>query len=415
MEVYLDNAATTKLCKEAFDAMQKTLYEDFGNPSSLHLKGVKASEYVKEARQAISKELKCLEKEIVFTSGGTESNNMALIGAAFANKRRGMHLVSTAYEHASVYNPLIFLEQQGFEVTYVPVDKNGHVLPDVLASAVRSDTILVSVMYVNNEIGAVNDIAALSAAVKSVNPDVLFHCDAIQAFPKYKMIPKKAGIDLMSVSSHKFGGPKGCGFLYIRDKVKINPIIHGGGQQNNMRSGTENVTGIAGMAAAMQAYAGKRTEYVEHMYRLKTRFIEGLQGTEGIVVNAVPDDVSRQKSGGTHSDEAHSDETGSRGMSLSERVRLTAPHIISVSFPKAKSEVFLHALEMKGIYCSSGSACSSNHPAISGTLKAVGVGEEYLDTTLRFSLSPETTAEEIDYVVAVIKEQLPVYMKFYRK
>lgn len=395
MEVYLDNAATTKLCREAFDAMQKTMFEDFGNPSSLHIKGVKASEYVKEARQIISKELKCSEKEIVFTSGGTESNNMALIGAAFANKRRGMHIVSTSYEHASVYNPLIFLEQQGFEVTYLPVDKNGRVSPEALVSALRKDTILVSVMYVNNEIGAVNDIAALSSAAKSANPEVLFHCDAIQAFPKYKIVPKKAGIDMMSVSAHKFGGPKGCGFLYIKDRVKVNPILHGGGQQNNMRSGTENVTGIVGMTAAMQAYAEKRTEYTERMYAMKTRFIEGLQGTEGIVVNAVFGE--RQE------------------LSLEESVRLTAPHIISISFPKAKSEVFLHALEMKGIYCSSGSACSSNHPAISGTLKAIGVKEKYLDTTLRFSLSPETTAEEVDYAVAVIREQLPVYMKFYRK
>lgn len=395
MEVYLDNAATTKLCREAFDAMQKTMFEDFGNPSSLHIKGVKASEYVKEARQIISKELKCSEKEIVFTSGGTESNNMALIGAASANKRRGMHIVSTSYEHASVYNPLIFLEQQGFEVTYLPVDKNGRVSPEALVSALRKDTILVSVMYVNNEIGAVNDIAALSSAAKSANPEVLFHCDAIQAFPKYKIVPKKAGIDMMSVSAHKFGGPKGCGFLYIKDRVKVNPILHGGGQQNNMRSGTENVTGIVGMTAAMQAYAEKRTEYTERMYAMKTRFIEGLQGTEGIVVNAVFGE--RQE------------------LSLEESVRLTAPHIISISFPKAKSEVFLHALEMKGIYCSSGSACSSNHPAISGTLKAIGVKEEYLDTTLRFSLSPETTAEEVDYAVAVIREQLPVYMKFYRK
>ncbi|MBQ8281496.1 MAG: cysteine desulfurase [Lachnospiraceae bacterium] len=396
MEVYLDNAATTALCKEAFETMQNTMFSDFGNPSSLHLKGVKASEYVKNAKQAIAKELKCLEKEIVFTSGGTESNNMALIGAAYANRRKGMHIISTSYEHASVYNPLIYLEQQGFEVTYISVDENGQIKPEELAETVREDTILVSMMYVNNEVGAVLDIAGLSAVVKAKNQDALFHCDAIQAFPKYKIVPKKCGIDLMSVSSHKFSGPKGCGFLYIRDKVKVNPIIHGGGQQNNMRSGTENVTGIAGMAAAMKVYADKRNEYVNHMYELKLRFVEGLKDVEGLVINAVYDELADE-------------------LSLKDRVKMTAPHIISVSFPKARSEVFLHALEMKGIYCSSGSACSSNHPAISGTLKAIGVKDEYLDTTLRFSLSPETTVEEIDYAVAVIKEQLPIYMKFYRK
>lgn len=396
MEVYLDNAATTALCKEAFEAMQNTMFTDFGNPSSLHLKGVKASEYVKNARQVIAKELKCLEKEIVFTSGGTESNNLALIGAAYANRRKGMHIISTSYEHASVYNPLIFLEQQGFEVTYIPVDENGQIKPEELVEAVRDDTILVSMMYVNNEVGSVLDIAGLSAAVKEKNPDTLFHCDAIQAFPKYKIVPKKCGIDLMSVSSHKFSGPKGCGFLYIRDKVKVNPIIHGGGQQNNMRSGTENVTGIAGMVAAMKVYADKRNEYVNHMYKLKLRFIDGLKDVDGLVINSVYNGVGDD-------------------LSLEDRVKMTAPHIISVSFPKARSEVFLHALEMKGIYCSSGSACSSNHPAISGTLKAIGVKDEYLDTTLRFSLSPETTVEEIDYAVAAIKEQLPIYMKFYRK
>lgn len=396
MEVYLDNAATTRLCNEAFETIQKTMLDDFGNPSSLHIKGVKAADYVKEAKQLISKELKCLDKEIIFTSGGTESNNMALIGAALANKRRGKHIVSTSYEHPSVYNTLFFLEQQGFEVSFVGVDHNGQVSAEELAAAVREDTILVSVMFVNNEIGSVNNIEALSRAVKSKNPDTLFHCDAIQAFPKYKIVPKKQGIDLMSVSSHKFGGPKGCGFLYVRDKVKLAPIIYGGGQQNNMRSGTENVSGIAGMASALKVYLDNRAEYVNHMYELKTSFVKALQQIPGIVINAVFEDDAEEKS-------------------IEDRIKVTAPHIVSVSFPKAKSEVFLHALEMKGVYCSSGSACSSNHPAISGTLKAIGVADEYLDTTLRFSLSPETTKEEIEYTVSVIMEQLPTYMKFFRK
>lgn len=396
MEVYLDNAATTPLCKEAYDAMLNTMFCDFGNPSSLHLKGVKASEYIKNAKSMIAKELKCLEKEIVFTSGGTESNNMALIGAAYANRRKGTHIISTGFEHASVYNPLIYLEKQGFEITYLPVDENGQVSPKDLEDAVREDTILVSMMFVNNEVGAVLDIAGLSAIVKKKNSNTLFHCDAIQAFPKYKIIPKKMGIDLMSVSSHKFSGPKGCGFLYIRDKVKINPIIHGGGQQNNMRSGTENVTGIVGMAEAMKVYADNRNEYINHMYELKFRFINALKDIEGIVFNSIYHNFSEE-------------------LSLEERIRLTAPHIINISFPKARSEVFLHALELKGIYCSSGSACSSNHPAISGTLKAIGVKDEYLDTTLRFSLSPEITEEQIDYATDTIREQLPVYMKFFRK
>jgi cysteine desulfurase len=276
----------------------------------------------------------------------------------------------------------------------LPVDSNGQIDKEILLNAIRPDTILISMMMVNNEVGAVLDIKALSEAAKKKNPEVVFHCDVIQAYPKLRIVPKKLGIDLMSVSSHKFGGPKGVGFIYVKDKLKINPIILGGGQQNNMRSGTENVPGIAGMAAALKKYIENRIPYVNHMYELKTHFIEELKKIDGIIVNAIYDECNCR---------------------LEDKIKLTAPHIISVSFPRARSEVFLHALEMKGIYCSSGSACSSNHPAISGTLKAIGVKDEYLDTTLRFSLSPENTIDQIDYTVEVIRELLPVYSKFFRK
>ncbi|MCR4840624.1 MAG: cysteine desulfurase [Lachnospiraceae bacterium] len=396
MEVYLDNAATTKLNEEAFSVMQKVFFSDYGNPSSLHIKGVDASAYLREARRIISEDLKCAEKEIVFTSGGTESNNTALFGTAHAKRRKGMHIISSAYEHASVYNPLIALEEEGFKVDYVKPDANGIVDPKSVAELVNNETILVSIMAVNNEIGAVNDIGAISKAVKEVNPDVTVHVDAIQAYPKYRIIPKKEGIDLMSVSSHKFGGPKGVGFLYIKDKTRINPLILGGGQQKGMRSGTDNVPGIAGMAEALKVYAENRKEYVDKMYALKEHFAQALLKVEGIKLNAVFENLSDEKS-------------------LGERIRMTAPHVLSVSFPNVRSEVMLHALEMKGICCSSGSACSSNHPAISGTLQAIGVEGKYLDTTLRFSLSPDNTQEEIDYTVEAIKELLPVYLNFYRK
>lgn len=405
MEIYLDNAATTSLCPEAFSAMQEVFNEEFGNPSSLHIKGVNAAEKVKNARKVLADELKCAEKEIVFTSGGTESNNMALIGTALANSRRGKHIISSSFEHASVYNPLLYLEKSGFEISFIKPDENGNINPSELASLVREDTILISIMMVNNEVGSLIDIEALSKAAKAVNPEVIFHVDAIQAFPKYKIVPKKLGIDLMSASSHKFRGPKGCGFIYIKDKTHIIPIIYGGGQQKNMRSGTENVPGIVGMSVAAKKYADNRTDYMNHMYELKYRFVTGIKkineelfpdGKEKIIVNAIFDM------------EKDVDE-------LMESIRKTAPHIISVSFPKAKSEVFLHVLEMKGIFVSSGSACSSNHPAISGTLKAIGVADEYLDSTLRFSLCPENTEEEIDYVLKTIKEELPTYMQFFRK
>ena len=396
MEVYFDNAATTRLNNEAFSVMQKAFFSDYGNPSSLHIKGVEASAYLKQAREIIAADIKCAEKEILFTSGGTESNNTALFGVARALKRRGMHIISSAYEHASVYNPLIFLEDEGFTVDYVTPDGNGVIHPEDVAALVREDTILVSIMAVNNEIGSVNDIAAISAAVKAKNPDVVFHVDAIQAYPKYKIMPKKEGIDLMSVSSHKFGGPKGVGFLYIKDKTRINPLILGGGQQKGMRSGTDNVPGIAGMAAALKSYIDHRAGNVNKMYELKERLAAALGSIDGIKLNAIYEDIKDLKP-------------------LSERIRMTAPHVLSVSFPNIRSEVMLHALEMKGICCSSGSACSSNHPAISGTLKAVGVEDKYLDTTLRFSFSPDNTPEEVDYVADAVRELLPVYMNFYRK
>lgn len=395
MNVYLDNAATTRLLEESFETMKKLYFEDFGNPSSLHNKGLDAKQYIKKAKEIIAADLKCEEKEIVFTSGGTESNNQALMSIAKNYKRNGKHIITSSFEHASVYNPLIELEKDGYEVTYIKPDANGQIDIESLKEAVRSDTILVSVMMVNNEVGAKLDVKAISEAVKSVNKNTIIHCDAIQAYPKYKIVPKKEGIDLLSVSSHKFHGPKGCGFLYVRSGVKAGPIIYGGMQQANMRSGTENVPGIAGMATALDNYIKNRTAYMNHMYELKTYFVSQLSDIEDVVVNAIYADKP--------------------DLSLEDRIKMTAPHIISVSFPKVKSEVFLHALEQAGIFVSSGSACSSNHPAISGSLKAIGVEDKYLDSTLRFSMTYTTSKEEIDYTVQKIKELLPIYSKFVKK
>ncbi len=384
MEAYLDNAATTTVFPEVKDIMVKVMTEDFGNPSSKHTKGITAENYVTQARQIIASSLKCEPKEIVFTSGGTESNNMALIGSCMANKRAGKHIVTTRIEHASVHEPLAYLESQGYEVTYLPVDMYGHVDADVLADAVRKDTVLVSIMYVNNEMGAVEDIKKLAEAAKKKNPSVLFHVDAIQAFGKYKIVPKKLGIDLLSVSGHKIHGPKGSGFLYIKDKTKISPIIFGGGQQKGMRSGTENVPAIAGLGTAAEVIYKNHSEKKEKLYELKRQLIAGLKELEGVTVNGV------------------------EGIELTD----TAPHIVSVSFDGIKSEVMLHALAQKGVFVSSGSACSSNHPELSGTLKAIGVKDELLDSTLRFSFSVMTTKEEIDYAVTCVKEVLPTLRRF---
>lgn len=384
MEAYLDNSATTCAFARVCDIMMKTMSQDYGNPSSLHTKGFQAETYIKDAREAIARSLRVSEREIIFTSGGTESNNMALIGCAMANRRNGNHLITTVFEHSSVGNTMRFLEEQGFRVTYLPVDQEGTVSLQALEEAICPDTILVSVMYVNNEIGAVQPVEEIARIIRRKKPDVLFHVDAIQAYGKYVIRPKRQGIDLLSVSGHKIHGPKGTGFLYVRDKVKIKPLIFGGGQQQGMRSGTENVPGIAGLGEAVKEIYKDHEERIRRMYAFKYAFVELLQELDGIVVNGQPLDQG-------------------------------APHIVSVSFRGVRSEVLLHALEEKGVYVSAGSACSSNHPAVSGTLRSIGVEKELLDSTLRFSFGVFTTEEEVLYAADAVKELVPMLRRFKRK
>ena len=284
-EVYFDNSATTRVFDSVRDVMVEAMTSDYGNTSSRHMKGVEAERYIREAREEIAGSLKVKEKEIVFTSGGTESNNMALIGAAMAARRKGNHLITTCIEHASVYNTMSFLEEQGFRITYLPVDQDGIVSLDALREAICDDTILVSIMYVNNEMGAVEPVAEIGKLIKSIRPDIYFHVDAIQAYGKYVIRPKKEGIDLMSVSGHKIHGPKGVGFLYVDEKVRIKPIIFGGGQQKGMRSGTENVPGCAGLGMAVREIYKDHDERVERLYALKDRLVQGLSSLEGVTVH----------------------------------------------------------------------------------------------------------------------------------
>ncbi len=384
MEAYFDNSATTKVFDSVRDIVLKTMTEDYANPSARHSKGMEAERYIREARAVIVWSLKVQEKEILFTSGGSESNNMALIGTAMANRRAGNHIISSNIEHPSVYNPLGYLEEQGYEVTYLPVDHRGHISLADLETALRPETILVSVMYVNNEVGTVEPVEEISRIVKGKNPAALFHVDAIQAYGKYEIRPKRQGIDLLSVSAHKLHGPKGVGFLYIDEKVKIRPLIYGGGQQRNLRSGTENVPGIAGMGEAVREMYTDHQKKIDQLYALKEYAETRLGELEGVTFNHP---------------------LGREG----------APQIISASFEGVRSEVLLHALEEKGIYVSSGSACSSHHPGLSGTLKGVGVRQDLLDSTLRFSFGLFNTREEIDYAVGTLKELLPVLRRFRRK
>ena len=383
MEAYFDNSATTRVFDSVKDIVVKTMTEDYGNPSAKHRKGMEAEQYVRQAAADIARTLKVRDKEILFTSGGTESNNMALIGTAMANQRAGKHIISTRIEHASVYNPLAYLEQQGFEVTYLSVDSQGHISLEELEAAIRPDTILVSIMYVNNEMGAVEPVAEIGKLIKSIRPDIYFHVDAIQAYGKYVIRPKKEGIDLMSVSGHKIHGPKGVGFLYVDEKVRIKPIIFGGGQQKGMRSGTENVPGCAGLGMAVREIYKDHDERVERLYALKDRLVQGLSSLEGVTVHG---------------------RTG----------RDSAPQIVSAGFEGVRAEVLLHALEDRGIYVSSGSACSSNHPGVSGTLRGIGVRESLLDSTLRFSFGVFNTEDEVDYCLEVLRELLPVLRRYRR-
>ncbi|MBO4902916.1 MAG: cysteine desulfurase [Lachnospiraceae bacterium] len=392
MQVYLDNSATTRPFDEVRERMRKIEDENYGNPSSMHMMGVTAEQEVRSAREILAGILKVREKEICFTSGGTESDNLALIGCARAGMRAGRHLITTKIEHPAVLETMKYLEGEGFEVTYLPVDAYGRLDPAVLKEAVRSDTILVSVMFVNNEIGSLQRIADLSSAAKEANPKLLFHVDAVQAFGKCRIYPKRMGIDLLSVSGHKIHGPKGVGFLYIDEKVKIRPVLFGGGQQKGLRSGTENVAAIAGMAAAAEIlYRDLETE-TEKLYRLKEGFVRELKLLEGVSVNGIPEEEEN----------------------LYANILLTAPHVVSASFEGVRAEVLLHALEEKGIYVSSGSACASNKPAVSETLKATGLKKELLDSTLRFSFSVETTEEELAYTLDTLRTVLPALRRYTR-
>lgn len=383
MEVYLDNSATTRCYDIVGDTVYRVMCEDYGNPSSMHRKGVEAERYVRQTKETLAKLLKVQEKEIFFTSGGTESDNLALIGCARANRRAGNHLITTSIEHPAILNTMQYLEQEGFRVTYLPVDETGRIRLQDLKEAFCEDTILVSIMYVNNEIGSVQPIEEAVQMVKNYKRSILFHVDAVQGFGKYRIYPKRAGIDLLSISGHKIHGPKGIGALYINEKVKIHPIIFGGEQQKNIRSGTENVPGIAGLGVAAQEIYRNLDEKTAYMRELKQRFIEGVTRIEHTKVHGLCDERS-------------------------------APHIISVGIAGIRSEVLLHTLEERGIYVSSGSACASNHPAISGVLRGIGTGKEYLDSTLRFSLSEFTTKEEIDYTLGVLYNCVPMLRRYTR-
>ena len=384
MEAYLDNSATTRCYEEVKDAVVRCMMEDYGNPSSMHRKGVEAEMLLRQASETLAKTMKVSPGEIYYTSGGTESNNWALQGIAEAGKRRGNHIITTQIEHAAISAPLAALEERGFRITKLPVDERGLIRPEELEAAICDETLLVSIMFVNNEMGAVQPIREIGELIKKKNPRTYFHVDAIQAYGKLEIRPRSMKIDLLSVSAHKVHGPKGIGMLYIRDGVKIRPMILGGGQQNAMRSGTDNVPGAVGFAAAAEKMHRELKENAAHMEELKDRLISGLEALEDVEVHSF---------------------RGSK----------SAPHIVNASFLGVRSEVLLHTLEDRGIYVSAGSACSSHKRAASATLTAIGCTKQEMESAVRFSFCEETTEEEIDYTLNTLREVLPMLRRFVRR
>ena len=384
VEIYFDNSATTKPSAAVVEVMLRTLTEDYGNPSSMHKKGVEAEQYLRRASQQIASALKAAPGEICFTSGGTEANNLALFGAAGALKRRGTRILTTGMEHPAVAEPLKYLEGLGFTVEQIPVDGQGRVDLDALSGMLSEDVILVSTMYVNNEIGAVVPVREIAEEVHKRAPHALYHVDAIQAFGKYRICPRQLGIDLLSASGHKFHGPKGSGFLYIRSGVRLIPLLMGGGQQNGLRSGTENVPAIAGMGVAAEEAYRDFERKTEHLYALKERLTEGLRALPDVVIHGMP---------------------GREG----------APHIVNASFLGVGSEVLLHALEDRGICISAGSACSTHKRHASPTMAAINAPKEEVSSAVRFSFSEDNTEDEVDAALAALRELLPVLRRYRAK
>ena len=391
-EIYLDNSATTRVHPEVVTLVSQIMSEDYGNPSSMHNKGVEAERYVINATKQIAKVLKASEKEILFTSGGTESDNLALIGGAKANQRAGKHIITTAIEHPAILNTCKYLEEEGFEISYLQVDEYGVIDLDELKSLIRPDTILVSVMYVNNEVGSVQPIQEAGALIKSINKNTLFHVDAVQGFGKCEIYPGKMNVDLMSVSGHKIHGPKGIGFLYVKTGTKLKPISFGGGQQGGMRNGTLNVPGIAGIGLASELITKDLEAEREKLFSLKSFFLQEIEKIDRVSVNGVK-----------------KDETGAF------LVKETAPHIMNISVKGLRSEVMLHALEEEGIYISAGSACASHSKKTSSTLKSMGKSAEEMDGALRISMSEFTEKEDLITLVDAIKRAIEVYGRFVRK
>jgi cysteine desulfurase len=371
MEVYFDNSATTKPYEEVIEVLADTMRNYYGNPSSAHRLGLKAESRMNESREAVAKSLNCSKEEIIFTSGGSESNNFLIKGFV----KEGSQVITTNIEHPSVINLCKELESLGVKIIYLKVDNRGKINLEELGNAITKDTQVVSIMHVNNEIGVVQDIEQIGKLLKGKSSRIKFHVDAVQSYGKYKVDVQRCRIDLLSASGHKIHGPRGIGFAYVRKGLIPKPLIIGGGQEKSFRSGTENLASIAGFAKAAELIYKDREESFERVSGLKSYFIDRLGDLDGIKINSP----------------------------LSEDY---SPYILNVSFTGARAEVLLHLLEEGGIYVSTGSACSSKDTKDSHVLKAIGLKDNEIKGTIRFSFNSSNTKEEVDYAIELLNKSL---------
>ncbi|MBU4539750.1 MAG: cysteine desulfurase [Firmicutes bacterium] len=371
-EIYLDNAATTRVAPQVAQKMLDTLVNNYGNPSSLHRLGIRAEQAIKEVRQLIADNLCCQSQEIYFTSGGTEGNNMIIQGVVENKKRNRMRIITSAIEHPSVLDVFTFYQNHQIEVIVLGVDTQGHIDQDQLKAAINEDTILVSIIGVNNELGTIQDLPAIGKIIKTVNPKCVFHVDFVQGFMKIPINVQTCLLDALTLSGHKIFGPKGVGAVYIKKGTDIKPLIRGGGQESNLRSGTENVPGIIGLGEAIRLRKDAFGDEFEAIRILRTAFINEVAAKiDGIKINGDPNG---------------------------------SPYVLNLSFNRVRGEVLLHSLESKGIFVSTGSACSSHKKEKQYVLKAIGLAEEYKEGTIRISFSQEITKDDVETAVEAIAQ-----------
>jgi cysteine desulfurase len=379
MKVYFDNSATTKPSKEVLQSFVEVLERYYGNPASLHHLGLEAELLLTRSKEQVAKLLQVHASEIIFTSGGTESNNLAIKGAAFGYQQRGKHIITSQVEHSSVYEVCQDLEKHfGFVVTYLPVDKNGLVSVEDLKQSIREDTILVTIMHVNNELGSVQPITEIGKMLRHY-PKLRFHVDQVQGFGKVPLSIQESHIDLLSLSGHKLHAPKGTGLLFVREGVKLHPILLGGDQQQGIRPGSENVAGSVALAKALRLIKEKEEKHIRHLLQLKIKAIEALKQMDHVSINSPLDP------------------------------EISAPHILNASFKGLKPEVLVHALDEKGIYVSTKSACSSKIEKPSRILTSTGMSDAEANSALRISFSIDNSLEEVDYFADVIQQIIPHY------